>query len=81
MRAKAVDRIAEQFPDFVVKHLPGRVVVMRERLYGKPSVNTMVVVASRSLSIPGQSQRVEIQAEPVPGGWAYARAPRDLMRA
>jgi hypothetical protein len=77
----AVDRIAEQFPEFVVKHVRGRLVVMKERLYGKPTVNTVVFRTVGGGPMAESQQRVEINAEPVPAGWAYARSPQDLMRA
>jgi hypothetical protein len=80
-RAMAVDRIAEQFREFVVNHIPGRLVVTRERLYGKPSINTVVFRTVGGGPLARSQQRVEINAEPVPGGWAYARSPQDLMRA
>jgi len=80
-RAIAIDRIAQQFPQFVVKHVRGRLVVMSERLFGKPSVNTMIVRTVGGGPMANSNQRVEIDAEPVPSGWAYARSPQDLMRA
>ena len=80
-RGMAVDRIAEQFHELVVKHLPGRLVVTRERIYGVPSVNTMVTRSGPTPLVAPSHQRVEIEALPVPDGWAYARSPLDLMRA
>lgn len=80
-RAIAVDRIAEQFPDLVLKHVAGRLVVMKDRLYGAPSVNTLITRSVGGGPMAESQQTIEIEAMPVPAGWAYARSPQDLMRA
>ena len=82
LRSRAVDRIAHEFGLIVVKHIPGRVVVTSERIHGKPSLAVLVPRAGLApLDRADYFQRVDLDAEPVPDGWAYARSPQDLIRA